>query len=597
MSATLSLFDRPMMLRDRPLAPVAAERSDGNKPRDYQSRCISAVLGAFEVQRSTLAVLATGLGKTVIAAELARLRGDVLFIAHRETLIDQAAQKLRRWTGAHVAVEKAERRSRGGKFVVASIQSLKGDRLRYFAASHQHIATIIIDECHRATAKSYRDVLAAFPNAKVLGLTATADRGDKRALATVFEKFERPGVPPEQDHGAAFKYDIAQATADGWLTIGDWYPLSVDGVSLDDVGLKGNDIDQGALDEALVLQVAQIARAMHGAANGEMSLAFCPGVKVAEAAAEALNRLQPGCARATWGEQDFAVRKAIEDAWVRGDFPYLLNCALYIEGADFPKLRNVFMFAATKSRLRWAQIYGRGTRLWPHGIDHLSTVEERLAAIAASPKPRWKFFDAQYGKHGHTLAGPVDLLGGRYDDETKERAKKNLAERGGNVGEALELAKAELEEERRKKLARLAAKAAKAKGTVLVGAARAACELFGVSTEASDEPRPEDYVEAATAQYLEDKGVKGAAKMPWAAARELERTLRQRAARGLCSYKQQKSLTFRGVANAVALTSTQASRLMSVVAPYNERHDWGWRFAPGQPEAILGLREPGSDDT
>lgn len=584
MSATLSLFDRPTMLRDRPLAPVPAERHDGNSPRDYQTRAIGGVLEAFDKHRSTLAILATGLGKTVIAAELARLRGDVLFIAHRETLIDQAAQKLRRWTGAHVAVEKAERRSKGGKFVVASVQSLKGDRLRFFAASHQHIKTIIIDECHRAVSKSYRDVLSAFPDAKVLGLTATADRGDKRALGLVFES-------------VAFEYHIADGLADGWLTRGDWMPLSVDGISLDDIGLKGNDIDQGALDEALVLQVAQIAGAMHGAANGEMSLAFCPGVKVAEAAAEALNRLQPGCARATWGEQDFAVRKAIEDAWVRGDFPYLLNCALYIEGADFPKLRNVFMFAATKSRLRWAQIYGRGTRLWPHGIDHLSTVEERLAAIAASPKPRWKFFDAQYGKHGHTLAGPVDLLGGRYDDETKERAKKNLAERGGNVGEALELAKAELEEERRKKLARLAAKAAKAKGTVLVGAARAACELFGVSTEASDEPRPEDYVEAATAQYLEDKGVKGAAKMPWAAARELERTLRQRAARGLCSYKQQKSLTFRGVANAVALTSTQASRLMSVVAPYNERHDWGWRFAPGQPEAILGLREPGSDDT
>ena len=173
------------MLRD--LTPLEAVPSlSANTPRDYQQAAIAGVMKAFEAKRSTLAVLATGLGKTVIAAELARLRGDVLFIAHRETLIDQAAQKLRRWTGQHVAIEKAERRSRGGQFVVASVQSLRGDRLRFFAAGHQHIKTIIIDECHRAAAKSYRDVLAAFPDAKVLGLTATADRGDKKALGTVF---------------------------------------------------------------------------------------------------------------------------------------------------------------------------------------------------------------------------------------------------------------------------------------------------------------------------------------------------------------------------------------------------------------------------
>ncbi len=581
----LSMFDlpRPAMLREAPATLASVPRADGNAPRDYQENAIAAIQKAFETKRSTLAVLATGLGKTCIAAELARLRGDVLFIAHRETLIDQAAQKLRRWTGQHVAVEKAERRSRGGKFVVASVQSLRGDRLRFFAAAHQHIQTIIIDECHRAAAKSYRDVIAAFPDAKVLGLTATADRGDKRALAIVFEK-------ADTEHGAAFKYDIAAGTADGWLTVGDWYPLGIDGVSLDDVGLKGNDIDQGALDEALVLQVAQIARAMHEAAGGEMSLGFTPGVKVAEAAAEALNRLQPGCARATWGEQDLAERKAIEDAWVRGDFPYLLNCALYIEGADFPRLKNVFMFAATKSRLRWAQIYGRGTRLWPHGIDHLPTVAERLAAIAASPKPRWRFFDAQYGKHGHTLAGPVDLLGGKYDDEVKARAKKNLEERGGgDVGEALELAASELAAEKAKALARIAAKAARAKGQVLVGAARTASELFGVSVDmgSDEDERGGEPIESVTA-WLVERGVKNAATMGDSAARGLKRKLAERKRLGLGSFKQVRALKKAGVEDAATLTSGQCGRLMDVLIPRYNRGDWNFQFRPDQIENLLG---------
>lgn len=579
----LALFAPRPMLRDRPpLESVpAAPAPPENTPRDYQSRCIEAVLKAFETKRSVLAVLATGLGKTVIASELARLRGEVLFIAHRETLIQQAAKKLRKWTNAHVAIERAGARSRGAKFVVATVQTLRGDRLRFFAESHKHIATIIIDEAHRAVAQSYRDIVAAFPDAKVLGLTATADRGDKRALATVFEK-------ADTEHGAAFKYDIADGIADGWLTVGDWFPLNVTGISLDEVGLKGNDIDQGALDEALVLQVAQIARAMHDAARGEMSLGFTPGVKVAEAAAEALNRLEPGCARATWGEQDPIIRSATEDAWIRGEFPYLLNCALYIEGADFPTLKNVFMFAATKSRLRWAQIYGRGTRLWPHGIDHLPTKEERLAAIATSPKPRWRFFDAQYGKHGHTLAGPVDLLGGRYDDETKERAKKKLAETGGSVEGALELAAAELEEEKRKKLARLAAKAAKAKGQVLVGQARAACELFGVATDMGDEEEPRSEPLAHVTAWLETKGVKNASTMPEGAARRLKRTLQERQRAGLATYKMVRALKKAGHPNPETLTFEQAGPFMAQLSANWDRGNWGFKFPPE-------MFEPGSN--
>ena len=288
MTATqFSLFDAAPMLRDRAPLAVVPPAPSALSPRDYQRACIEAVKAAFARQRSALAVLATGLGKTVIASALARETGNVLFIAHRETLIDQAAQKLRHVTGEYVGVEKAERRARGAKYIVASVQTLKGERLKGFAETYRGtIGLIIIDEAHRAVAASYRDVLAAFPEARVLGLTATADRGDKRALATVFEKCDT-------EHGAAFKYDIVDGTADGWLTVGDWIPLNIEGVSLDDVGTKGNDIDQGALDDAVVLQAGQIARGMHDAAKGEMSLAFTPGVKTAETAAEALNRIVP----------------------------------------------------------------------------------------------------------------------------------------------------------------------------------------------------------------------------------------------------------------------------------------------------------------
>ena len=574
----VGLFERPPMIRDRAIAAVPP--APAMKPRPYQDEAIRAVLKAWETKRSTLAVLATGLGKTVIASELARQRGCVLFIAHRETLIEQAADKLRKVTGQLVAVEKAERRaSARARFIVASVQSLRGDRLRFFADVHrQHIDTIIIDECHRAVAKGYRDVLDAFPEARVLGLTATADRGDKKAMGLVFEK-------TDTEHGGAFKYDIVDGTRDGWLTIGDWYPLNVDGVSLDEVGLKGNDIDQGALDEQLVLQVARIARAMHDAAGGEMSLGFCPGVKTAEAAAEVLNRLEPGCARATWGEQEGHVRKAIEDAWVRGEFPYLLNCALYIEGADFPRLKNVFMFAATKSRLRWAQIYGRGTRLWPTGIDHLPTAEERLAAIAASPKPRWRFFDAQYGKHGHTLAGPVDLLGGRYDDETKARAKKKLAEQGGSVEGALELAAAELAEENRRKLARLAAKAARAQGKVKVGKARGAHELFGAASEHDGDGPSFDVFAWLRAQGVGRYELRG---MSPEKAKKWRARLLERKRLGLGTYKQFMRLKALGVPGAESLSAGRCGFMLNRLGMFKNGRKEYRHFNPHMDAWALG---------
>lgn len=576
MSATLSLFDRPTMLRDRPLAPVASPSVI--VPRDYQVAADAAIDAALLTGRSTLAQLATGAGKTIIFALQARKRGNALVIAHETSLIEQAAQKLRHVTGEYVAIEKAERRDRrASKFVVASMQTLRGDRLRFFAAGHPDISFIVIDEAHRALAKSYRDIIAAFPNAKVLGVTATADRGDKKALGLVFDS-------------VAYRYDVADATAQGWLTPFSWFPMDVSGVSLDRVPLKGGDLDAAAMDEQVVLQAAQIAKSIHAHCKGKRTIIFTPGVQTAIVGAEALNDPEtgvPGCARAIHGETPDKEKASIKAAHARGEFPYLLNCAILIEGYDDARLACIVDLAKTKSRARFAQKLGRGGRLWPVGIDHLPTAAERHAAIAASPKPTCLFFDANYGKHGHTLAGPVDLLGGRYDDETKERAKKNLAERGGNVGEALELAKAELEEERRKKLARLAAKAAKAKGTVLVGAARAACELFGVSaeTDGDDEYRGEPMLQVQA--WLEVKGVKNAASMNESAARRLKKALVERQRLGLATFKMVRALKKAGHPEAEKLTFENAGRLMGIASAHWDRGDWGYRFTA---EEIAGVR-------
>ena len=181
--------------------------------RPYQKEAVKAVESAFRDVQSTLIVLATGCGKTIVfsrlAADEARRGGRVLILAHRGELIQQAVDKLRKATGIVAGVEMAEQRSDADydeppyTVVVGSVQSMcREKRLRRF--SPDEFSLIVIDECHHALTGTYRAVIEHFPNAHLLGVTATPDRGDLRSLGEVFQTI-------------AFQYSIVDAIRDGYL--------------------------------------------------------------------------------------------------------------------------------------------------------------------------------------------------------------------------------------------------------------------------------------------------------------------------------------------------------------------------------------------
>src|SRR5262249_16054457 len=137
-----------------------------------------------------LGVAPTGSGKTIKFAHIASHRigsGPVLVLAHRDELLDQARDKILRAVGIIADKEKAEQRaSLSSELVLATVQTFsRPDRLRRFGENH--FRTLIVDEAHRALADSYQRILRHFRDAKVLGVTATPDRGDKRSLAKYFE--------------------------------------------------------------------------------------------------------------------------------------------------------------------------------------------------------------------------------------------------------------------------------------------------------------------------------------------------------------------------------------------------------------------------
>ena len=154
--------------------------------RPYQNEAVEAVLSEWDDKGigKTLLVLPTGCGKTIVFSKVIEdrvKRGDrVLVLAHRGELLDQAADKIKRSTGLICSVEKAENTSIGSFFrvTVGSVQTLQRDK-RLEAFSQDHFDTIVIDEAHHCLSDGYRKVLDHFKDSKVLGVTATPDRGDK----------------------------------------------------------------------------------------------------------------------------------------------------------------------------------------------------------------------------------------------------------------------------------------------------------------------------------------------------------------------------------------------------------------------------------
>lgn len=427
-AAVLPLFER--------LAPKAtpAVPRRGMSLRPYQLDADARIRQELEQHRSTLVVMATGLGKTVLLAHVAaHWPGRVLVIAHRSELINQGREKIEQYAREPVGKEQAEWWAASERIVIGSVQTIKGERRDRFKLNP--FSLVIVDEAHHATAKSYRSILEAFPDAKVLGVTATPDRTDKKAMGAVFDS-------------VAYQLEIDRGIADGWLTPFRASSVTVDTVDLSNVSTSAGDLAAGELDDEMLKSIAGIGRPVLEQVGDRRTVVFTPGVKTAHALAEYLNSRRPGSAFAVDGMTEERERKRIIAAHKRGEFQFLTNCMVFTEGYDDPGVRAVVIARPTKSRSLWTQMAGRGTR--PNcDIDSATDAATRRAAIAASGKPDCLLLDIGGNAGKHTLVCITDVLGGDYDLDVKAKAKKILEETPGTlVDEAIEQAKAHVARER-----------------------------------------------------------------------------------------------------------------------------------------------------
>jgi ATP-dependent helicase IRC3 len=340
--------------------------------RPYQDEAIASVRGlAADGERRTMVVMATGTGKTVVFAELARRiaydahhAARVLVIAHRDELIDQAKDKLHTvWPGASVGIVKAEKNQASAEVVVASIQTLHRERRRKHYLQYGRPDLIVVDEAHHAGARSYMETLAALgafsqDGPLVVGFTATPSAKD-RDLAAAFPK-------------VAYSYPMDQAVEDGYLVDVVGVQVELEGLDLSDVKRSQGDYKAAELGEALDKADAPdaVVQAYLEHAQGRRAICFTPLVSLAHKTAE-LAREAGLRAVAISGDTAKPERQAVYRQLRNGELDIVANSMLLTEGFDEPTVDCVIVARPTQSRGLYVQMVGRGTRLAPGKDDCL----------------------------------------------------------------------------------------------------------------------------------------------------------------------------------------------------------------------------------
>lgn len=394
--------------------------------RPYQQAAREAIHAEWnDGRRRTLLVLPTGTGKTIVFAAVTedqvRSGSRVLVLAHRGELLEQAADKIKRSTGLASAVEKAEQTCLDSwcRVVVGSVQSLQRPaRLEQFPADY--FGTIIIDEAHHAITDGYQRVLEHFPEANVLGVTATPDRGDMRNLGEVFDSL-------------AYEYKLTQAIREGYLCpiLAQTIPLQLD---ISQVALSGGDFAVGGLGTALDPYLEQITSEMQTACAGRKTVVFLPLIKTSRKFRDILNSKGFRAAEVNGQSED---RTEILSDFSNGKYNVLCNSMLLTEGWDCPSVDCIVVLRPTKVRSLYSQMVGRGTRLSPE------TGKKDLLLL-----------DFLWLTERHELCRPADII--CENREVSRKMTENLAQAGcpEDIEQAAEQASADVVAQREEALAK-----------------------------------------------------------------------------------------------------------------------------------------------
>lgn len=337
--------------------------------RPYQQECLESILACYRRgQRRVLVSLPTGTGKTVVFANLPnffKMKRRMLMIAHRQELLDQAANKFAATVpDLSIGIEQAGRSAPpDSRIVLASVPTLgRQGSSRLLDLPPEDFYLIVVDEAHHAVAPSYRRIFDHFglfqedSQRLLVGFTATPRRGDKHALSAAFQE-------------VAYSKALPEMVRSGYLCPLRGWRVSTS-ISIGSVASRHGDFVESEL--ASLVDVPErnhlVVEAYQELANGRRAVVFCVNIAHVQALASAF---QEAGVRAApiWGAMSREDRGSVLQAFHQGELEVLTNCNVLTEGFDEPRVDCVVMARPTQSQLLYAQMVGRGTRLHDHKSD------------------------------------------------------------------------------------------------------------------------------------------------------------------------------------------------------------------------------------
>ena len=379
--------------------------------RPYQTKFGNDVTEAYDAGiRRMLASSATGTGKTVMFSQLyeklkSRLPGQMLVLAHREELIDQNIAKMRLVNPTlRVDKEMAEHKADPSQadVVIASVATLgrKGTK-RVEKYNWERVSKVIVDEAHHSTADSYRNIFALTrsleptSNGLLLGLTATPQRSDGKALAEIYEK-------------VVFVYSIRDAISDGWLVDVRGFRVRTD-TDLSGVEKSRGDFAAEQLADAVNTPERnnRVVKAWFDRGEGRQTVVFCAGIAHAQELAKSFR--EAGIAsEAVWGDDQ--ERAAKLQAHRDKEITIVCNCGVLVEGYDDWRIGCVVLARPTQSSVLFTQMVGRGTRL-QEGTGNLKSALRHGLELEEGLKTDCIVIDVVDNSSRHSLITLPTLMG------------------------------------------------------------------------------------------------------------------------------------------------------------------------------------------
>lgn len=333
-------------------------------------------------KRKALLISATGTGKTYLSAFDVRAVNPkrLLFIAHREQLLLQAMDSYKKVLGNSTTfgLVSGNAKEFDKNYIFATVQTLrKDDILKHFSPCD--FDYIIVDEVHRAGAKSYEDVLNYFTPDFLLGMTATPERTDGKDIYQLF------------DHNIAYEIRLQKALESNLLCPFHYYGLSYDFVMNEDVQLNKAEYSQALVQERHVEYIVEQIKYYGFSGDRVRGLVFCATKDEAACLAKAFRNSSMKFRTATLtGDDSQQTRQETIDRLVGRNsqtgedisncecLDYIFTVDIFNEGVDIPSINQIVMIRPTESAIIFVQQLGRGLRKYVSPIkNHVGLYDKK----------------------------------------------------------------------------------------------------------------------------------------------------------------------------------------------------------------------------